>query len=240
MKINNKLKIKKLSKIEDYLGEFVYGGIDGCVTTFAVVAGAVGAGFDSSIIIILGFANLLADGFSMSIGAYLSAKSEQENYDKHKQAKCREFENIGAIQKEEIRNIYKTKGFEGEMLENMVAKITQTKETYVDVMMLEKMGMTNEIRSPFAIGAITYFAFLLVGIIPLFIYVWDYICGFRGDLFLWSSILTALGFIIIGVFKTYITKTKIWRGVLETLVLGMIAAFVAYFVGDLLENLMRK
>ncbi|HUC79925.1 MAG TPA: VIT1/CCC1 transporter family protein, partial [Flavisolibacter sp.] len=71
------------SRFDRYLGPFVYGGMDGCVTTFAVVAGAVGAGMNSSIILILGFANLLADGLSMSIGAYLSAKSERSNYRKH-------------------------------------------------------------------------------------------------------------------------------------------------------------
>ena len=67
-----------LSKLYLYLGEFVYGGIDGTVTTFAVVAGSVGAGLDTNVIVILGFANLLADGFAMSIGAYLSAESERE------------------------------------------------------------------------------------------------------------------------------------------------------------------
>ncbi len=72
------------NRYQDYLGEVVYGGIDGCVTTFAVVAGAVGAGLSSSVIIILGFANLLADGFAMSVGAYLSSKTEKENYVKHK------------------------------------------------------------------------------------------------------------------------------------------------------------
>jgi VIT1/CCC1 family predicted Fe2+/Mn2+ transporter len=73
-----------LARYEKYLGPFVYGGIDGSITTFAVVAGAVGAGLNSSVIIILGFANLLADGFSMSIGAYLSSKSEHSYYHKQK------------------------------------------------------------------------------------------------------------------------------------------------------------
>ena len=73
-----------LTRFQEYLGEFVYGGMDGCVTTFAVVAGSVGADLGSSVIIILGFANLLADGFSMSVGAYLSSKSERDNYDKHR------------------------------------------------------------------------------------------------------------------------------------------------------------
>jgi VIT1/CCC1 family predicted Fe2+/Mn2+ transporter len=65
-------------KFEEYLGEFVYGAIDGTVTTFAVVAGAAGAGLGSSVIVILGFANLIADGFSMGASSYLSAKSKRD------------------------------------------------------------------------------------------------------------------------------------------------------------------
>lgn len=69
-------KIKR--HLEDYLREFVYGGIDGAVTTFAVVAGETGARFDVKVLLVLGFANLIADGFSMGVGSYLSTKSEQE------------------------------------------------------------------------------------------------------------------------------------------------------------------
>ena len=71
--------ISKLKQhLEDYLTEFVYGGIDGAVTTFAVVAGATGARFDTKVLLVLGFANLIADGFSMSVGSYLSEKSGLE------------------------------------------------------------------------------------------------------------------------------------------------------------------
>ena len=66
-----------------YLPEFVYGGIDGIITTFAIVAGAVGASLSTGIILILGFANLFADGFSMAISSYLSAKSENKLESKH-------------------------------------------------------------------------------------------------------------------------------------------------------------
>lgn len=59
-----------------YLGDAVFGAIDGCVTTFAVVAGAMGGGLEHTVVVILGFANLIADGFSMAVGNYLSTKSE--------------------------------------------------------------------------------------------------------------------------------------------------------------------
>ena len=224
-------------RFEKYLGEFVYGGIDGCVTTFAVVAGSVGAGLDSAIIIILGFANLLADGFAMSVGAYLSTKSEQDNYNKHKQVEYWEVENLPELEKEEIRQIYVAKGFKGALLEQVVEVLTRDKEVWVNTMMKEELEMIKEERSPFWIGATTYMSFILIGVIPLFIYVVDYITPLDKNLFLIASILTAIGFLLIGWLKTYVNQTPILKGILETLVLGGIAAVVAYFVGDFLEQL---
>lgn len=229
-----------LQKYEAYLGEFVYGGIDGCVTTFAVVAGAVGAGLDSAIIIILGFANLLADGFAMSVGAYLSSKSEKDNYKKHKQVEYWEVENLPEVETEEIREIYRAKGFEGELLEQVVGVITADKDRWVDVMMKEELHMMEEKKSPLKMGAVTYFSFILIGLIPLLTYVWDFFRPIDGNLFLIASCLTAIGFIIVGVFKTYVTETTLWKGVLETVALGAIAALVSYFVGDLLEHLVMN
>ncbi|WP_420603264.1 VIT1/CCC1 transporter family protein [Flagellimonas sp.] len=226
-----------LKKFEKYLGEFVYGGIDGCVTTFAVVAGSVGAGLDSAIIIILGFANLLADGFAMSVGAYLSTKSEKDNYNKHKQIEYWEVDNIPETEKQEIREIYEAKGFEGELLEQVVDVITKDRDTWVDVMMKEELVMIEEDKSPFMIGGVTYVSFILIGLIPLSVYVWDYINPLEHNLFLIASILTSFGFIAVGWLKTYVNQTKVWKGILETLLLGGIAAFVAYYVGDLLEKI---
>ncbi len=229
-----------LSRFEAYLGEFVYGGIDGCVTTFAVVAGAVGADLGSSVIIILGFANLFADGFAMSIGAYLSTKSEKDNYQKHKQVEYWEVENLPEVEKAEIREIYQAKGFEGRLLDEVVEVIVADKDRWVDVMMKEELDMLEEQKSPILMGTVTYVSFILIGLIPLLIYVWDYFAPVTGSLFLWSSVFTGLGFIIIGILKTYVTQTNAWRGVLETLVLGAIAALVSYYVGDLLEGLVSQ
>lgn len=224
-------------RFEGYLGEFVYGGIDGCVTTFAVVAGSVGAGLNSSVIIILGFANLLADGFAMSIGAYLSSKSEKDNYEKHKKIEYWEVENLPDKEREEIREIYADKGFKGELLEQIVEGITADKDRWVDVMMKEELEMSKDERSPIIIGALTYASFLIVGIIPLLIYVWDFVGTVKGSLFVWSSILTGIGFLIIGIMKSKVTQTGLFRGVFETLALGAIAALVSYYVGDLIESL---
>ena len=234
---NHTSKIGFFQRAEKYLGEFVYGGIDGCVTTFAIVAGCVGADLQSYIIIILGFANLFADGFSMSIGAYLSSKSINDNYKKYQAKEFKEIEDDPESELEEIREIYRNKGFEGKLLEDVVKVISSNKDGWVDVMMKEELKMAKETRSPLWIGMTTYFSFITIGIIPLLIYVWDIFFPVASPKFYWASGLTALGFIFIGMLKSYVNTSSMVRGIAETLLLGTIAAVVAYGIGDFLEHL---
>jgi len=229
---------KWFSRFQDYIGEFIYGGIDGSVTTFAVVAGAAGAQLDSAIVLILGFANLIADGFSMSVGSYLSTKSQKENYEKHKAVEYWEVDHLPEKEKEEIREIYQAKGFEGELLEQVVAKITEDKDRWVDVMMKEELEMSEETKSPLQMGFVTFISFITLGLIPLIVYVIDYAGpGISGNLFVYSSTLTIVTFAGIGFAKSYVTNTNKLRSTLETLFLGGSAAVLAYFVGDLLEKM---
>jgi VIT1/CCC1 family predicted Fe2+/Mn2+ transporter len=226
------------SRFQDYLGEFVYGGIDGSVTTFAVVAGSAGAGLESSIIIILGFANLIADGFAMSVGSYLSTKSEKQKYEKHKAVEYWEVDNLPEKEREEIREIYEAKGFEGELLEKVVDTITADKDRWVDVMMKEELEMAEETKSPLAMGGVTFISFLIFGFVPLIIYVLDYLNPLD-NLFLISSILTGVCFVLIGLLKSVVTDTSKFRGIIETVILGGAAATLSYFVGDLLEHMIK-
>ena len=231
--------ISFFNKYQEYLGEFVYGGIDGSVTTFAVVAGASGAELSSGVILILGFANLLADGFAMSVGAFLSAKTQRQNFEKHKAVEYWEVDNMPEAETEEIREIYRAKGFEGKLLEDVVAVITADRDRWVDTMMKEELEMMREQRSPFGIGAVTFVSFVTIGLIPLAVYVWDYTTGYNHSLFWSASLLTSLAFIGIGFLKSYVTQTNRWKGVLETLLLGATAAVVAYYVGDFLEKIIQ-
>jgi len=226
-----------LGGLNRYLGEFVYGGIDGSVTTFAVVAGATGAGLNSQVIIILGFANLLADGFAMGVGSYLSHKSEQQNYLKHKQIEYWEVDNMPDKERDEIRDIYRSKGFEGELLEQIVTTITADRDRWVDVMMKEELEMMQETRSPLAMGAVTFLSFLLIGLVPLTVYVFDYLSPSSAPLFVISSSMTAIAFLLIGWLKTFVTRSSAAKGMSETLFLGGVAAAVSYWVGDWLEKL---
>ncbi len=225
-----------VNKFQDYLGEFVYGGIDGSITTFAVVAGAAGAGLDSAVIIILGFANLFADGFAMSIGAYLSAKSEKDNYDKHKKIEYWEIEHLREKEIQEVRDIYQEKGFEGELLEQVVAVIISDDDRWVDVMMKEELGMMESDKSPFKIGAITFISFIVLGFVPLLIYVLDYFNKQEANLLIWSSVLTLFAFGIIGYLKGVVNHKNKLISTTTTILMGIVAALVAYYVGDFLER----
>ncbi|NHE56383.1 VIT1/CCC1 transporter family protein [Cyclobacterium plantarum] len=228
-------EIPFFKSFQEYLREFVYGGIDGAVTTFAVVAGAVGAGLDPLVIIILGFANLFADGLSMSIGAYLSSKSDKENFQKHKSIEYWEVEHLPGKEREEIEVIYREKGFEGELLQQVVDVIISDKDRWVNEMMKDELNMMEENKSPLKIGLATLISFIAVGFIPLTVYVWDYFYTSRFDVFFWTCLLTGMAFLVVGALKSWANQTGLVKSVLETLALGFIAALVAYYVGDLLE-----
>lgn len=230
------LENTRFGKLQEYLREFVYGGIDGAVTTFAVVAGGYGANLDPGILIILGFANLLADGFSMSVGAYLSAKSERDNFDKHEKIEYWEIENLPEIEREEIADIYREKGFKGELLDKIVDHICSDKDLWVAEMMKDELGMMRDSKSPFKIGLATFISFLLVGFIPLMVYLWDFFFPIQINTFLWTSILTTLAFVIVGWLKSIVNQTSAARSITETVALGVLAAVVAFYVGDILEQ----
>ena len=225
-------------KWNDYIGEFVYGGIDGSVTTFAVVAGAAGANLDSSVVIILGFANLIADGFAMSVGSYLSNKSELERFEKHEQVEYWEVEHLPEKEREEVKEIYAAKGFEGELLEKVVDVITANKKRWVDVMMKEELGMIKEEKSPIKMGAVTFISFIVVGFIPLLVYVLDYLSTTKIEQpFLVAILLTSVAFMLIGWLKSSVNQTNPLRSIFETLMLGSFAAALSYWVGDVLAKM---
>jgi len=224
--------------LREYLAEFVYGGMDGSVTTFAVVAGAVGAELSVGVVLILGFANLFADGLSMSIGNYLSVRAEIDEYKRQEAVEYWEVDNLPHKEREEIREIYAAKGFEGDLLEKVVDVITSDRDRWVDVMMKEELNLQKPDVSPVKTALATFSAFVLVGFIPLLSYVVSYFYEMTDStLFLLSSLFTGTAFLIIGFLKSYVTHAPRLRSVIETLALGAIAAFVAYYVGDILRSI---
>lgn len=243
MKMSEQLeqKLHKEGKLlflnKEYIAEFVYGGIDGAITTFAVVSGAAGANADIVWVLIFGFANLIADGFSMSVGNFFSVKSERERYERHRSVEYWEVENLRQKEVEEIREIYTAKGFQGELLEKVVEVITRDKDIWVDTMMKEELELVKEDKKPVNTALVTFVSFIIVGFIPMISYVVAALSGTTSDhLFLISCISTGLALVLIGLMKSKVNETPSLRSISETLLLGGLAATLAYFAGVVLGD----
>lgn len=221
---------------QSYLKDFIYGAIDGAVTTFAVVASVSATGLSSGVVIILGFANLLADGFSMAAGNFLGTRAEIQSRDRARRDEELEIEAHPEGEREEIRQIFAAKGFDGEVLEQVVEVITADKKRWIDTMITEEHGLPLGNPSPWKAAGMTYLAFLVVGLIPLVTFVLEYLVpGTVSDPFLVGAVLTGIAFFVVGALKSrFVQKSWFWEGV-ETLSVGALAAGIAYIIGLLLK-----
>jgi VIT1/CCC1 family predicted Fe2+/Mn2+ transporter len=217
----------------NYLRDWIYGGIDGAVTTFAIVAGVVGAQLSTGIIIILGLANLLADGFSMAASNYSGTKTELDDLERMREVERRHIQLVPEGEREEIRQILKAKGLGGTALEETTAAIVSNEKTWIDTMLTEEYGMSLILRSPSKSALATFSAFILCGAVPLAPFILPV-----SDPFTASSVSTGLVFFMIGAIKSRWSLAPWWRSGLETLVIGLLAAGAAYYVGYLLKGIL--
>lgn len=221
-----------------YLKDFVYGAVDGAVTTFAIVAGVAGAGLSAGVIIVLGFANLLADGFSMAVSNYLGTRAENQLREKTRERELDEIKKWPEGEREEVRQIYLAKGFDGELLDQVVEVITSDAERWVDTMLQEEHGMALQDHNAGKAGLATFVAFCLVGLIPLLPYLFNWLApGAVASTFLWSSMLTGVAFFWVGALKARFVNQGWSVGGVETVAVGGLAATMAYYIGVLLSSL---
>jgi len=221
-----------------YLGDFIYGAIDGAVTTFAVVCAVAGAELSAVIIIILGLANLIGDGFSMAVSNFLGTRAEEQLRLRARKREEHHIKTFPEGEREEIRQIFAAKGFTGEDLDRAVDIITADMKRWVDTMMREELGLPLETASPWRAATATFIAFIIIGFIPLLAYVVEWFApGTIEHRFLWSTILTGLAFFLVGAAKGKIVEENRIISGLETLAAGGLAAIIAYAIGALLKGL---
>lgn len=222
-------------KERSYLGDALLGAIDGCVTTFAIVAGAVGGRLSAGVALLLGAANLLADGFSMAVGNYQRSKSERDLTDKVRRHEERQIDRIPEGEKEEIVQIFKQKGFEEPILSEIVKGITQDRRLWIDTMLVEEYGLPLESTSPWRTAWVTFFAFVGVGSVPLIPFFFSsYLIS--AQMFWASFFMTGVAFFGMGIFKGHWVGTSRLLSGVEALSIGGIAAILAYLVGYLLRR----
>ena len=223
---------------DQYLGDLVYGGLDGVVTTFAIVSGVAGASLGSDVILILGLANLFADGFSMGSGAYLSTKSEHEYYQREFERETWEIENFPDGERAELVELYRKRGYGDDEAAQLVAIQSRQPERWVKAMMVDELRMIPDERKPLTSGGATLAAFLLAGSLPLLVFVADLLVPIDDrTAFLTSLILTGVALFALGAAKVFVTQRNPIRSGMEMLAVGGLAAAVAYGVGALLKGI---
>jgi len=215
------------------LADAVLGAVDGVVTTFAVVAGSTGGDLSLAVVMILGMANLIADGFSMAVSNYLSTRSRREEVETAREDEYWQVQEFPEGEEREIREIFRRKGFRGHVLDNIVEVITRNRDIWVDTMLLEELDLQKTASTPLRSATATFLAFVVFGFIPLlpfFVPVFP-----AAHLFAASAVLSCMGFAGIGVLKGWVLQRSLLRSGLQTFVIGGVAAALAYSVGVVLR-----
>src|SRR4051794_39214861 len=151
----------------NYVQDAVLGAVDGCVTTFDVVAAATAGGASERLIVVLGVANLLADGFSMAVSNYNAKTTLDDEIQKARRTEQYHIDRVPEGEREEIRQIFAAKGFDGETLEKVVSVITSNNAVWINTMLSEELGLQPVRISALRSSVVTFCAFLGVGFLPL-------------------------------------------------------------------------
>lgn len=226
-------RIDKSGKQKSYLKDFIYGAVDGTVTTFAIVSGVAGAGLSQNVIIALGVANVLADGFSMAAGNYLGTRSEALNHRKIVETETRHIRDFPSGERSELRYILKQHGLTGSDLTNATSIISRHKPLWISLMLSGEYGLSPMEPRPFAAAIATFCAFVLCGMVPLVPFVF-----FNDHSYTIASIATVLIFLAIGAIKSHWSAESPWMSALQTLLIGGAAAVIAYCTGALIAEVM--
>ena len=214
----------------NYLRDWIYGGIDGTITTFAIVAGVVGAAMPGSVVLVLGLANLIADGFAMGAGNYSATKAEVDDYRRLLAIERKHIAVDPSGEREEIRQIFAGKGFCGNELERIVDVITSNEDRWAKTMAVEEYGLSPAVKSPVHAALSTAAAFVLCGLVPLVSYLLAYSLA-------WCVAATGLGFFAIGAAKSKWSLSGWPRSGLEALLIGMSDAGLSFVIGYALQAL---
>jgi VIT1/CCC1 family predicted Fe2+/Mn2+ transporter len=211
-----------------YLRDTVYGAIDGAVTTFAIVAGVAGAGLSPTIIIALGLANVLADGFSMAASNYSGTKAELDNIKRIRSIEERHIAEVPEGERAELREILSQKGLSGRVLDDATRAISADKKKWIAMMMVDEYGLSPVDPHPMRAALVTFAAFLAAGIVPLIPFLFG-----AGQAFHVSMVMTGVVFFLIGTLKSRWSLAPWWKSGFETLLIGGVAASIAYVVGSM-------
>jgi vacuolar iron transporter family protein len=212
------------------LSDIILGGQDGLVNVLGVILGVAAASGETRIVLAAGLAATFAESVSMAAVAYTSRRTDRDYYASEQAREYRHIQQIPELEREEIAEIYRAKGFEGELLERIVSKVTSDPDVWVAVMMTEEHRLacperTHPLRSAFIVGL----SALVGSLIPLLPFVFTGIA--RGVII--SLVLSALALFVFGAYKARVTVGRPMRSGVELAIIGLASALIGYAVGAL-------
>lgn len=219
-----------------YIKDIVYGANDGIITTFAIVAGVAGAGLDNVTIVLLGAANLLADGFSMAVSNYLGSKSERDFIAEESEGEREDIETDPREEQGELHALLLEHGYDETDARSLGALIFKNKSFFTDLMMQEELEVSSHPKDHIKRGAVATFAsFVTAGLVPILPFL---LFDATTHLFAYSIAATACALFMVGSLRALITKKSWFFSGLEMLFVGGIAAAIAFSVGFLLKSIL--
>ena len=220
----------------NFLKSFVYGGMDGIITTFSIVTGVFGSSLGAKVVVILGVSNVIGDGLAMAFGDYLSSKAEIEFQQAEKARETWEVENNPEGEMMEMEELYIAKGIAEEDAKVLTQILSKNKQVWIDIMMVEELGIIEETEAPWKKGMVTFFSFVICGLFPLLPFL---VCIRMNvdmhNIFYVAVGVTAFSLFFIGAIKTRFTDVNFFKSGLETLIIGAVAASSSYAIGYALE-----
>lgn len=231
----HRAEVHGFGRFQENLRQIVYGGNDGIVTTFAVVAGFAGAQADGLLqigamaVILFGFANLFADATSMGLGEFLSSRSQRDVYNAIRHQELAAIARRPAAERAEVLAILEHRGVSEPDATEFVAVLERNPQMMADFMMSYEFGLADpEEENPIKNGLYTFFSFLAFGLIPLLPYL---LMPPDPATFLWSVAATFAALTALGLLRWYATLERLVACLMETVLVGGVCAMVAYAVG---------
>ena len=213
----------------EWIRDATLGANDGLVSILTLLAGVAGA-TSGDVVLLAGVAGLLAGAISMAVGAYVSAKAYRAFYRKELLREIREMREMPEVERDEIRKIYRDRGFEGSELEMVVSRITANPQVWLRVMMQEELGLSAQFARPLGAAAVVFIAFLAGGMVPVLPFVW----GSGLDTLLVSFLVTGVALVVAGTLRTRFTGEHPARAAAELVGMAAVGVGAAFALGRLL------
>ncbi|KPI85208.1 hypothetical protein ABL78_5753 [Leptomonas seymouri] len=230
------------SSATEYVKSVIFGGLDGIMTTFAIIAAAAGSNGNYATVLVFGFSNVIADGFSMGFGEYVSGEAERDNAIAERRREEWEVENSFDLELDEMVQIYMAKGLSFDEAQTIVGIISKDPKMFVDFMMIEELGLLvdlDDAHSSKKQGAVMFFSFVLFGSIPLLAYLPGKGQG-TDAIFVISCVLTMVSLIVLGSVKGFLVGGNIVRSAAFMVLNGAISGMVSFVAGHLIEAALSK